>query len=85
MANLHGDIVTTIPIAATAATSDAAAGIDGWSDYTEYGAPRSGSSTATTGGTIGYGWLGAKQRSTNTETAGLTLIPDPPMLIHGWR
>jgi RHS repeat-associated protein len=27
-------------------------------------------------GTAGYGWLGAKQRSTTTETAGLTLMGD---------
>ena len=76
VANLHGDIVTTIPIAATAASGDAANGIDGWSDYTEYGTPRAGSSTAVTGGAVGYGWLGAKQRSTTDETAGLTLMGD---------
>jgi hypothetical protein len=76
LANLHGDVVTTVPIAATAASGDACTGIDGWSDYTEYGTPRAGSSTATTGGAVGYGWLGAKQRSTTQETAGLTLMGD---------
>ncbi|SDO62532.1 RHS repeat-associated core domain-containing protein [Pedococcus dokdonensis] len=76
LANLHGDVVTTVPISAAATNSDAAAGIDGWSDFTEYGAPRTGSSTTTTGGSLGYGWLGAKQRSTTTETAGLTLMGD---------
>ena len=76
VANLHGDVVTTIPITATAASGDAAAGISGWSDYTEYGAARAGSSTAATGGAVGYGWLGAKQRSTTAETAGLTLMGD---------
>jgi RHS repeat-associated protein len=76
LANLHGDVVTTVPIAATAASGDVAAGVDGWSDFTEYGAPRAGSTTATTGGSVGYGWLGAKQRSTTSETAGLTLMGD---------
>jgi hypothetical protein len=76
LANLHGDLVTTVPIAATATSGTAANGIDGWSDFTEYGATRAGSSTATTGGAVGYGWLGAKQRSTAAETAGLTLMGD---------
>jgi large repetitive protein len=76
VANLHGDVVTTVPISATSASGDAAVGIDGWSNYTEYGEPRVGSTTATTGGAVGYGWLGAKQRSTTVETAGLTLMGD---------
>jgi RHS repeat-associated protein len=76
LANLHGDVVTTVPIGATAASGDVALGVDGWSDFTEYGAPRAGSTTATTGGSVGYGWLGAKQRSTTSETAGLTLMGD---------
>ena len=76
LANLHGDVVTTVPVGATAASGDAALGADGWSDFTEYGAPRAGSTTATTGGSVGYGWLGAKQRSTTSETAGLTLMGD---------
>ncbi|WP_162257525.1 DNRLRE domain-containing protein [Phycicoccus sp. Soil802] len=76
LANLHGDVVTTVPVGATAASGDAALGVDGWSDFTEYGAPRAGSTTATTGGSVGYGWLGAKQRSTTSETAGLTLMGD---------
>jgi RHS repeat-associated protein len=76
LANLHGDVVTTVPVAATATSGDAAPGIGGWSDYTEYGAPRAGSTTATTGGALGYGWLGAKQRSTTADTAGLTLMGD---------
>ena len=76
LANLHGDVVTTVPIAATAASGDVALGVDGWSDFTEYGAPRAGSTTATTGGSVGYGWLGAKQRSSTSETAGLTLMGD---------
>jgi RHS repeat-associated protein len=76
LATLHGDIVTTVPIAATAATTDPAAGITGWSDYTEYGTPRDPAATAAVGGAAGYGWLGAKQRSTTTETAGLTLMGD---------
>jgi RHS repeat-associated protein len=76
LANLHGDIATTVPIAGTAASGDPAGGIAGWSDYTEYGTPRDASSTAGTGGIIGYGWLGAKQRATTSDTAGLTLMGD---------
>ncbi|GAB3439138.1 hypothetical protein GCM10027517_12190 [Phycicoccus ginsengisoli] len=76
LATLHGDIVTTVPIPATAASTAPALGIDGWSDYQEYGATRPGSTTATVAGPIGYGWLGAKQRSTTTDTAGLTLMGD---------
>jgi large repetitive protein len=76
LANLHGDIVTTVPIAATAASGDPATGINGWSDFTEYGAIRTGSSTTASGGDNGYGWLGAEQRSTTTAAAGLTLMGD---------
>jgi RHS repeat-associated protein len=76
VANLHGDVLTTVPIAASAASGDACTSIDGWSDYTEYGTPRPGSTTGTTGGALGYGWLGAKQRSATAETAGLTLMGD---------
>lgn len=76
LANLHGDVVTTVPIAANATSGDAAGGIEGWSDFIEYGAARAGSTTTGTGGVVGYGWLGAKQRSTTTDTAGLTLMGD---------
>lgn len=76
LATLHGDVVTSVPITTAATSTDAAAGIDGWSDYTEYGAPRDSAATAAVAGTAGYGWLGAKQRSTTTETAGLTLMGD---------
>ncbi|HEX2857197.1 MAG TPA: hypothetical protein VHO26_06935, partial [Propionibacteriaceae bacterium] len=76
LANLHGDVVTTIDIPTTQATSDPATTITGWADYTEYGTPRDGAATAAVAGTVGYGWLGAKQRSTTAETAGLTLMGD---------
>jgi hypothetical protein len=80
LADLHGDVVTTIPISA-AATTDAAAGIAGWADYDEYGNPADTSPDATTAGrtvtgNTGYGWLGAKQRFTSLETASLTLMGD---------
>lgn len=74
LANPHGDIVTTVPIPPAAASGEAAAGIEGWSDYTEYGSPRDPAATKDGAGPAGYGWLGAKQRSTTTETAGLTLM-----------
>ncbi|MGL5823354.1 MAG: RHS repeat-associated core domain-containing protein, partial [Nocardioides sp.] len=51
--------------------TDPATSITGWASYDEYG-------TTTTAdpidGPVGYGWLGAKQRSTTTATAGLTLM-----------
>ena len=72
LANMHGDTVTTIDIGADAAT--AAAGIDAWADYLEYGTPRDRQAAQTVGGPGGYGWLGAKQRSTPAEAAGLTLM-----------
>ncbi len=76
LATLHGDVVATVPIPATAATGDPAGGIEGWSDYTEYGIPRDPAATGPVAGDIGYGWLGGKQRSTTAETAGLTLMGD---------
>ncbi|HET7475885.1 MAG TPA: RHS repeat-associated core domain-containing protein [Dermatophilaceae bacterium] len=76
LATLHGDVVTTIDILPTAAATDPAGGITGWSDYTEYGAPRDPTATDVVDGDTGYGWLGAKQRSTTTDTAGLTLMGD---------
>lgn len=79
--NLHGDVVTTVPIPASQASSSPVTGMDGWSDYTEYGQPHEGSpdaaqAAATVTGSAGYGWLGAHQRSTTAETAGLTLMGD---------
>ena len=75
LATLHGDVVTTVAIPATQDTLTPAAGCSGWSDYTEYGAPRDTTATAAVGGDRGYGWLGAKQRSTtSTFSAGLTLM-----------
>jgi RHS repeat-associated protein len=74
LATIHGHVVTTVDIPATQATDTPATAITGWSDYTEYGTPRNRAATAAVAGTVGYGWLGAKQRSTTTETAGLTLM-----------
>ncbi|NMM32515.1 MAG: hypothetical protein HHJ13_00645 [Phycicoccus sp.] len=76
LANLHGDILTNITIPPTQAGSTPAAGIDGWSDYTEYGSPRDTAATTTVAGAAGYGWLGAKERSTTAQSAGLTLMGD---------
>ncbi|HET7475884.1 MAG TPA: RHS repeat-associated core domain-containing protein [Dermatophilaceae bacterium] len=76
LATLHGDVVTTVPIPATTTSADPATGIAWWSDYTEYGTPRDPASAGKVAGTVGYGWLGAKQRSTSTDTAGLTLMGD---------
>lgn len=77
LGNPHGDAVTTVTIPAGTDESTPAVCINGWADYTEYGAPTSTTSTsaeAGVAGTIGYGWLGLKQRATPTEAAGLTLM-----------
>lgn len=71
IANPHGDVVTTITIPAD---DTKATGITAWSDYTEYGTPRDNTTTATTGGVTGYGWLGVKERATPSEAHGLTLM-----------
>ncbi|MFC8503144.1 RHS repeat-associated core domain-containing protein [Pedococcus sp. NPDC057267] len=76
LANPHGDVVTTVGIDPTQATTTACTSITAWSDYTEYGAPTDTTATNTVAGPVGYGWLGAKQRSTSTGTAGLTLMGD---------
>ncbi|GAA2085893.1 hypothetical protein GCM10009821_29440 [Aeromicrobium halocynthiae] len=74
LANLHDDIVTNIVIPNGQTTDTPTTGIDGWSDYTEYGTPIDPEATTQVGGNIGYGWLGAKQRSSSGATAGLTLM-----------
>ena len=75
LATLHGDVVTNVDIPATQDAATPAAGCSGWADYTEYGAPQDQSGAAAVGGDRGYGWLGAKQRSTTaTFSAGLTLM-----------
>jgi RHS repeat-associated protein len=77
LADPHGDVVTTVDIPAAQADATPVVGIDGWVDYTEYGNPAATSSAAAiaaVAGVVGYGWLGAKQRSTTGATAGLTLM-----------
>jgi RHS repeat-associated protein len=64
--NLHGDLVAT----ATLPASGNAAGIDSWSDTTEYGDPRAGTTNPTDPGR--YRWLGGKQRA--TDLSGLLLL-----------
>ncbi|MBM6405314.1 hypothetical protein JQN72_13800 [Phycicoccus sp. CSK15P-2] len=71
LATLHGDVATTVAIPATQTSTASATAINGWASYDEYG----NTTTADpVDGPIGYGWLGAKQRSTTTDTAGLTLM-----------
>jgi RHS repeat-associated protein len=67
LANLHGDVCATVTLPSTGD----ATGIDAWSDYVEYGIPRAGTPST---GPLGYGWVGAKQRSTDTLGTGLTLM-----------
>jgi RHS repeat-associated protein len=60
LVGLHGDVITT--------TSPGAATPDGaFLDYNEYGSPRGATPTAR------YGWLGGKQRSTDS-LGGVTLM-----------
>ncbi|WP_029541312.1 RHS repeat-associated core domain-containing protein [Serinicoccus profundi] len=70
IANPHGDVVSTISLPETGAVT----GITAWSDYTEYGTPRTPAANATVSGPLGYGWLGTKERATPGETFGLTLM-----------
>lgn len=83
LANPHGDTATTVTIPAGTSATTPAVSIGGWADYTEYGLPNTGAdgtSGVTTAdvdqvdGALGYGWLGAKQRATSAESAGLTLM-----------
>lgn len=76
LATIHGDIATTITIPTGTPDTAPATTCTGWSDYTEYGTPRDPTATTTIAGDLGYGWLGAKQRSTTPESAGLTLMGD---------
>lgn len=62
LVNLHGDVV------ATTDNTSAATSTTAQYEYTEYGAPRPDSTTPTR-----YGWLGGKQRSSDT-LGGLTLM-----------
>ncbi|MEP7368612.1 MAG: DNRLRE domain-containing protein [Dermatophilaceae bacterium] len=76
LATLHGDNVTNITIPAAQTESTPCTTIGAWSDYTEFGTPRDTTATTAVAGSAGYGWLGAKERSTTTESAGLTLMGD---------
>ncbi len=66
LANLHGDVVTTVTLPA----AGAATAIGAWNDYDEYGNPRAGGAADP----LKYGWLGAKQRSGDTADSGLLLM-----------
>ena len=76
LATLHGDNVTNITIPASQTETIPTTTIGAWSDYTEYGTPRDATATNAVAGTAGYGWLGAEERSTTTESADLTLMGD---------
>lgn len=72
--NIRGDVVTTIPIAAETASETPAETITGWAGFEEYGTPNDPEQARSVAGPLGYGWLGAKERSTTDATAGLTLM-----------
>jgi len=67
IANLHGDVVSTVDVATAASTATA---LSGWSRFDEYGNPASSNDVDT--GELNYGWLGAEQRA--VSGAGLTLM-----------
>ena len=72
--NIRGDVVTTIPIASETASETPAETITGWAGFEEYGTPNDPEQARSVAGPLGYGWLGAKERSTTDATAGLTLM-----------
>lgn len=77
VASPRGDAVAGVEIPAGQGEGVAATSIRAWSDYSEYGIPLSPGSAAVVAGPVGYGFLGAKQRSTTAATtAGLTLMGD---------
>lgn len=63
--NPHQDVVSTVTLPA----SGDAQGLDSWTNYDEYG-NQAGTTPAT--GPANYGWVGAKQRA--TDTTGLLLM-----------
>jgi RHS repeat-associated protein len=67
IANLHGDVVSTVDIATAASTATALAG---WNWFDEYGIPAATNDADT--GEVDYGWLGARQRA--VSGAGLILM-----------
>lgn len=67
----HGDVVTATRILSSQDASTAVSSIEGWGSFDEYG---NTTGTDVSDGPIGYGYLGAYQRSTTPETAGLTLM-----------
>ena len=70
LASPRGDVSATVTLPTD---GEAAEGLDRWTRYTEYGTPVITPPTSTAGAAAnGYGWLGAKQRST-TET-GILLM-----------
>lgn len=66
----RGDVAATITVPSQDATAD---GLDSWTRYTEYGQPVTAQPTGAAGAAgNGYGWLGAKQRT--TTSVGLLLM-----------
>ncbi|WP_431844302.1 hypothetical protein, partial [Calidifontibacter indicus] len=67
----HDNTVTTVVIPAAQTSGTAATAVTGWARWSEYGSP---AAPTTVTGPLGYGWLGAKQRETAPDAAGLTLM-----------
>ncbi|WP_102162435.1 DNRLRE domain-containing protein [Brevibacterium luteolum] len=68
VADPSGDTVATIDLPEG---DTPASGINSWANYTEYGTPGT-TTTAPNTGPVTYGWLGSKERATNTS--GLILM-----------
>ena len=75
ISDLHGDVVSSVDVS----TSGSPQGLASWSDTDEYGNPLLPATTGKTptnssgvAGGLGYGWLGNKQRA--TDSSGLILM-----------
>lgn len=66
LANNHGDVITTVSVVDTSPATS----ISAWNSFDEYGSPTSEYGAGT--GPLAYGWLGAKQRA--TDSTGLLLM-----------
>ncbi|WNM27204.1 RHS repeat-associated core domain-containing protein [Demequina capsici] len=67
LSDIHGDVALPVTVSADSTVTN----VGGYSDFDEYGNPVT-STTDTDTGVLTYGWLGAKERA--TDTTGLMLM-----------
>ncbi|WNM28370.1 RHS repeat-associated core domain-containing protein [Demequina capsici] len=67
LSDIHGDVALPVTVSADGTVTD----VGGYSDFDEYGNPVTITTDPDTG-VIAYGWLGAKERA--TDTTGLLLM-----------